>query len=171
MPETGILPPSPAPRGSQGSRRAPSFGTKISLGCGVLLLAFLATCGAFTWIAKRQANTAADQGWVQLRAPFARLQDDPGAVALYRESPGLQSRFGSEAAFLAAVKGWRDRLEALPVQRPRLRDLLGEDGSRFRIRNDAVKGQPRTWIRYVQPGGATFTVEFEQGRIVDLDVQ
>ncbi len=157
------------PAGGAGSR--PSLGQKVSLGCGLLLLVFLATCGSFTWIARRQAEAAADRGWAQLRAPFDRLGDDPGAVALLRESPGLRAKFGSEEGFLRAAKAWRPKVAALPARRPPLGELLGRDGTRFRIRPDAVKGQPRTWIRYVQPGGATFTVEFERGQVVDLDVQ
>jgi hypothetical protein len=156
--------PAPAPRRS-------ALGPKVALGCGLLLVIFLGTCGGFTWIAKRQAEAAAHQGWAQLRAPFERLATDAGAAALYRESPALAARFGSEAEFLAAAAAWRPRLEALPAQRPALRELLGKDGSRFRIRKDAVKGRPRLWIRYAPQGGATFTVELEDGRVVDLDAR
>ncbi len=148
-----------------------SLGMKVSLGCGLLLLVFLVTCGSFTWMAKRQADAAADLGWAQLRAPLDRVLTEQGARDLYRESPGLQSRFSSEAGFLERSKDWRPRLERLPRQRPRLRDLLGPDGSRFRIRTEPVKGQPRTWIRYAPPGGPTFTVEYGDGKVVDLDVQ
>lgn len=156
--------PGPAPRRS-------AHGPKLALGCGLLLLLFLGTCGTFTWVAKRQADAAADQGWAQLRAPFERLRTDAGAAALYRESPALQAKFGSEALFLATANAWRPKLDALPEARPVLKELLGKDGSRFRIRNDAVKGQPRLWIRYAQPGGATFTLESEGGRVVDLDAR
>jgi hypothetical protein len=146
-------------------------GLKVSLGCGVLLLLFLATCGAFTGIARRQADAAADRGWAQLRAPFERLGNDEGALALYRESPALQAKFGTEERFLATAAAWRPKLVALPDRRPALKELLGKDGSRFRIRNDAVKGRPRLWIRYAPPGGATFTVELEDDKVVGLDAQ
>jgi hypothetical protein len=152
------------------SRRS-GLAPKLTLGCGLLLLLFLGTCGTFTWIAKRQADAAADRGWAQLRAPFERLRTDQGAAALYRESPALQAKFGSEALFLATANAWRPKLDALPEGRPVLKELLGKDGSRFRIRNDAVKGRPRLWIRYTPPGGATFTVELEDGRVVDLDAR
>ncbi len=148
-----------------------SFGMKVSLGCGVLLLLFLVTCGSFTWMAKRQAEAAADLGWAQLRGPFDRVLSEEGARRLYRESPGLQSRYGSEEGFVGQARTWISRLERLPRQRPRLRDLLGPDGSRFRIRTEPVKGQPRTWIRYAPPGGPTFTVEYGDSKVVDLDVQ
>lgn len=154
-----------------GARPGASFSAKVSLGCGLLLLAFLVTCGSFTWLANRQAEAAADRGWAQLHAPFDRVRDEAGAAALFRESPGLQAKFGSEAAFLAAVASWRPGLRTLPGPRPRLRELLGRDGSSFRIRTEAVKGRPRTWIRYAPPGGASFTAEFEEGKVVDLEVR
>ncbi len=157
----------PAP----GARPRASLGMKVSLGCGILLLLFLVTCGSFTWIAKRQAEAAADRGWAQLHGPFDRILTEEGARGLYRESPALQTRYGSEEAFLERAKGWQSRLARLPGARPRLRDLLGPDGSRFRIRTEPVKGQPRTWIRYAPPGGAVYTVEYGDGRVVDLDVQ
>lgn len=158
----------PAPAAS---RLRATLGLKVSLGCGLLLLLFLGTCGTFTCVAKRQAEAAADLGWAQLRAPFDRLRDESGSAALYRESPGLQARFGSEEAFLAASRAWRDRIARLPASRPGLRELLGPDGTRFRIRTEPVKGQPRTWIRYAPSGGPAFTVEYGDGRVVDIDVQ
>lgn len=148
-----------------------SFGMKVSLGCGLLLLAFLVTCGSFTWMAKRQAEAAADLGWAQLRNPLDRVLSAEGARTLYRESPGLQSRYGSEEAFLGRTEAWKPKLERLPSRRPGLRDLLGPDGSRFRIRTEPVKGQPRTWIRYAPPGGSTYIVEYGDGRVMDLEVQ
>lgn len=155
----------------RGARARGSFGMKVALGCGVLLLLFLVTCGSFTWMAKRQAEAAADRGWAQLREPFDRALTEEGARRLFRESPGLQSRYGSEDGFAERARAWRPRLGGLPRLRPRLRDLLGPDGSRFRIRTEPVKGQPRTWIRYAPPGGATYTVEYGDGKVVDLDVQ
>ncbi|MFN8012708.1 MAG: hypothetical protein U0P81_15165 [Holophagaceae bacterium] len=148
-----------------------SLGLKVSLGCGVLLLLFLVTCGSFTWMAKRQAEAAADLGWAQLRGPLDRVLTEEGARGLYRDSPALRSRYGSEEGFVERARSWKPRLERLPRQRPGLRDLLGPDGSRFRIRTEPVKGQPRTWIRYAPPGGAAYTVEYGDGKVVDLDVQ
>lgn len=52
--------------------------------------------------------------WDAYRAVLAALATDDGSRALYRQNPGLAKAYPAEAAFLAAAKGWRPRLQPVP---------------------------------------------------------
>lgn len=149
----------PAPKKGLGT------GAKIAIGCGVALLLALGGCAAFVGgIAGLVGKQMQAQEWPALRAVVTQLETDEGARAVYAAHPRLAVDHPSEAAWLAAVQGWRPKLEPLPAEPPSL--FTG----RISMNVSVSGGYRRSELGYRNGKGAMLSSRWENGRLLALEV-
>jgi hypothetical protein len=149
--------------GRPAKRGWPLWG-KVLMGCGVAVLLALAACVGGVVTCAGAVSKAADAEWAALRATVDQLATDEGASAVFAAHPALADQFGDEAAFLAAVRGWRSRLEPLPADKPGFR--TGRVSYNVRIDN----GRKTVELGYLNGKGARLASRWEDGRLASLRV-
>lgn len=141
---------------------------KVLLGCGVVLLLLLGACVGGTWWLARKAKEdpegfkrgALNFAMAQIRPDYdfaagivKQLQDEAGTRALWQSQPGIHAEFGSEAAFLQSVEGWRTHLSDLPP-------LDANDLEKGRL---DLQKEPFSGVRfgYRMPDGSRLQMQWE----------
>ena len=110
----------PSPPGGRG----PAWG-KLLAGCGIAAVVgiSLAVVGGISFVNRKMNDPEVRQEmghalWPLLRRTVEDLGTDEGARDLYSRQRGLREQYPSEAAFLAAVQGWRPSLAGFPAEMP-----------------------------------------------------
>lgn len=149
--------------GRPAKRGWPLWG-KVLMGCGVVVLVGLAACVGGVATCAGAVSKAADAEWAAARAMVRQLETDEGARAVYAANPGLAGAYADEAAFLAAVRRWRPRLEPLPEQKP------GLTSGRIDMNISIQNGHRRVELNYVNGKGAKLSTRWADGLLTDLQV-
>ena len=144
---------------------------KVAIGCGAALLCFLLAIGAMAWVIVSKASRSLDRGWASIHAEIQSLHTDAGTRALYRDNPGLAQNFATEEDFLKAVREWRPKLGEIPEKRPDFKEMIKGRGPRSVVmRSHDAEGRKVVTVRMTMSTGATLAVEFEDEKLVDLQV-
>ncbi len=137
---------------------------KVLAGCGIVVVLGAAACVGGIATCAGAVSKAADAEWAALRAMERQLETDEGARAVYAANPGLARTYADEAAFLAAVRGWRPRLEPLPAEKP------GITSGRLDLNVSFSNGRRSVELNYVNGKGARLSSRWEDGRLAYLQV-
>lgn len=151
-------------------RKGMGTGTKLALGCGLVVLLGLATCVGFAGYGLHKGSQAADRLWVHVASSSKQLRTEEGARALYRENPGLAASYSTEEEFLREAAGWRSKLAGVPEKRPDLKELFRE-GKGLSVQAEGGSGQERMKLRYHLPSGGVLHLKTEGGRLTDIRVE
>jgi hypothetical protein len=144
---------------------------KVAIGCGGALLCFLLAIGALAWIVVGKATSALDQGWAELHTELRGLRSEEGARRLYRENPGLAQNYPTEEEFVKVSAEWRSKLGDIPEKRPDLKTLFaGKGAGAINIRRREGGGRKSVSISMRMSSGSTLTVELENDKLTDIQV-
>ncbi len=144
---------------------------KVAIGCGGALLCFLLAIGAMAWVVFSKATKALDQGWAELHTELRSLRTEQGARTLYRENPGLAQNYPTEEEFVKASAAWRAKLGDIPEKRPELKQILeGKAPGGITLRRRDAGGRKALSVSMRMSTGATLTVELENDKLVDIQV-
>ncbi|BDU71728.1 hypothetical protein [Mesoterricola silvestris] len=166
MPDSAWDQAAPPPR-----KKGLSLLGKVAIGCGGAMLCFLLAIGAMAWIVFSKATKALDQGWAELHTELRSLRTEEGARALYRENPGLAQNYPTEEDFVKASAEWRGKLGDIPEKRPELKQLFeGKGPGGINIRRRDAGGRKSLTVSMRMSTGATLTVELENDRLTDIQV-
>jgi hypothetical protein len=142
---------------------------KIGLGCGIVFLLLVLTCGSCVWLGISKGSAALDRSWAELHASAEGLRTEEGARALYREHPRLKESYPSEEEFLTVAAEWRPNLSGLPAKRPDFKALFQEH--KLEIQASNQNGRETTHIRYHMESGKALVMDTEMGKLVDIRVE
>lgn len=147
-----------------------TFG-KVLIGCGGAMLCFILAVAALSWVVFTKASKAMDRGWAELRERTEGLRTEAGARRVYRDNPGLAQNYATEEDFVKASREWRGKLGDLPEQRPDFKALFsGRGPGSLRITTREAGGKKRVSIRMRMSNGALLSVELEDDKLTDIQV-
>jgi len=142
---------------------------KIGLGCGVVFLLLVLTCGSCIWVGINKGSAALDRSWAELHDSAEGLRTVEGTKALYRHHARLRESYPTEADFLKAAAEWRPGLSGIPAKRPDFKALFQEH--KLEIQASNQNGRETTHIRYHMESGKALIMDTELGKLVDIRVE
>lgn len=151
------------------SKQGMSTLAKVGLGCGIVFLLLVLTCGSCLFLGFQKASSSIDASWRQMTSTVEALRTDEGAKGLYSANPGLKDNFATEEDFLKAVGEWRPKLGPIPQQRPDLKALFASHQMEYNARS--LNGRKTVSVRYRMNGGARLFLETEENKLVDIRVE
>lgn len=140
---------------------------KLLLACGIAILLVIASCAGFVaWgINSGYFSKKLETQWNQMAEVIEAIKSDEGAARLYAENKGLKGNYPTEVEFNTYVDTWRTKVVDFPITVPNFRKLVESDIS-LNIGADKSKS-----LRYRLPDGTTINLQWENEKLVDIDIR